>query len=186
MVELTYQMVLSTLQTVGLLVGIFYYIITLRNTQKTQQMQLETRKSQHYLQMLQTVSTEEFIKRTMTVHQLEFKDYEDYLAFSNNYDSDMKWQYEAYMTWLNGFGLMLKEGLIDTEVILSFGQGIQYIRAWEKWKPIILKNRERSNLPQLMEGIEFLAVEMERVRKMKGIPSMWSEDLGKFIPETET
>ena len=161
MVELTYQMVLSTLQTVGLLVGIFYYIITLRNTQKTQQLQLETRKSQHYLQMLQTVSTEEFIKRTMTVHQLEFKDYEDYLAFSNNYDSDMKWQYEAYMTWLNGFGLMLKEGLIDTEVILSFGQGIQYIRVWEKWKPIILKNRERSNLPQLLEGIEFLAVEME-------------------------
>ena len=31
MVEITYQMVLSTLQTAGILVGISYYILTLRN-----------------------------------------------------------------------------------------------------------------------------------------------------------
>ena len=35
MVEITYQMVLSTLQTAGLLVGISYYILTQRNQQKS-------------------------------------------------------------------------------------------------------------------------------------------------------
>jgi hypothetical protein len=35
MVEITYQMLVSTLQTVGLLVGIIYYIFIMRNIQKT-------------------------------------------------------------------------------------------------------------------------------------------------------
>ena len=32
MVDVSYQMVLSTLQTVGLLVGIFYYVMVPRNS----------------------------------------------------------------------------------------------------------------------------------------------------------
>ena len=50
MAEITYQMVLSTIQTVGLLVGIFYYVTTLRNAQKTRELTLQsmelTRKAQ--------------------------------------------------------------------------------------------------------------------------------------------
>ena len=40
MVEVTYQMVLSTLQTAGILIGIFYYITTLRNQNRARQAQL--------------------------------------------------------------------------------------------------------------------------------------------------
>jgi len=40
MVEITYQMVLSTLQTLGILVGIFYYVMTLRNQRKNQEISL--------------------------------------------------------------------------------------------------------------------------------------------------
>jgi hypothetical protein len=36
MVEVTYQMVLSTIQTISLVIGISYYIIVPRNQQKTQ------------------------------------------------------------------------------------------------------------------------------------------------------
>jgi len=35
MVEITYQMVLSTLQTIALIVGIAYYLIIMRNSQRT-------------------------------------------------------------------------------------------------------------------------------------------------------
>ena len=48
MVEITYQMVLSTLQTVGILVGIIYYLTIMRNSQKNQQMQLETRQARKW------------------------------------------------------------------------------------------------------------------------------------------
>ena len=53
MVDVSYQMVLSTLQTVGLLVGIVYYLTIMRNSQKNQQMQLETRQSQLFMQLFQ-------------------------------------------------------------------------------------------------------------------------------------
>ena len=52
MVEITYQIVLSTLQTVGILMGIFYYIMTLNNTRKNQEMQLETRQAQLFMQIV--------------------------------------------------------------------------------------------------------------------------------------
>jgi len=43
MVEFTYQTVFQFLQTVGILVGVFYYVMTIRANQRNQQLQLETR-----------------------------------------------------------------------------------------------------------------------------------------------
>ena len=42
MVEVTYQMLLSTIQIADILVGIISYIMTMRNSQMNQQMQLES------------------------------------------------------------------------------------------------------------------------------------------------
>ena len=47
MAEITYQMVLSTIQTVGLLVGISYYILTLRNAQHTRELALKAHARAH-------------------------------------------------------------------------------------------------------------------------------------------
>ena len=41
MVEITYQMVLSTIQTASLVVGIVYYITIMRNTQRTRELTLK-------------------------------------------------------------------------------------------------------------------------------------------------
>jgi replicative DNA helicase len=41
MVEITYQMVLSTLQTIALIVGIYYYIMTIRANQRNQEISLK-------------------------------------------------------------------------------------------------------------------------------------------------
>jgi hypothetical protein len=56
MVELTYQMVLSTVQTAGILVGIAYCLVIMRNSQKTrelalqsQEQALETRQAQLFM-----------------------------------------------------------------------------------------------------------------------------------------
>ena len=43
MAEITYQMVLSTVQTAGILVGIAYYIMTLNYTRRNQEQTLKTR-----------------------------------------------------------------------------------------------------------------------------------------------
>jgi hypothetical protein len=56
MAEITYQMVLSTFQTVGILVGIFYYVTSLRNQNKARQAQLIARLYDKY-------SEPEFLRR---------------------------------------------------------------------------------------------------------------------------
>jgi uncharacterized membrane-anchored protein YhcB (DUF1043 family) len=52
MVEITYQMVLSTLQTIALIVGIAYYLIIMRNSQRNQALALRAQE-----QALETRST---------------------------------------------------------------------------------------------------------------------------------
>lgn len=54
----------------------FYYINTLRNTQRNQQLAMETRKAQHYMQLLQTASTDDFLRRTVEMLNMEFRDYD--------------------------------------------------------------------------------------------------------------
>ena len=64
MVEITYQMILSTIQTIALIVGIIYYITIMRNTQKTRELTLEsqelTRKAQE--QQLETRQAQMFMQ----------------------------------------------------------------------------------------------------------------------------
>ena len=76
MVEITYQMVLSTLQKVGLLIGIVYYLIIMRNSQRNQQIQLETRKVQLFMQIYQQITSEETLKASMELMTLDIKDNE--------------------------------------------------------------------------------------------------------------
>jgi hypothetical protein len=159
----------------------FYYINTLRNTQRNQQLAMETRKAQHYIQMLQTVSTDEFLRRTLELLSIEFRDYDDFYEMTTDYESETGAKFSAYTTWLNGFGHMLKEGLIDREMISNFGQGIQYIRAWDSWRPYILEYRERRNLPLYMSGLEYLAEEMKAFRVERGWPSEWSTERSTFV-----
>lgn len=62
MVEITYQMVLSTLQTLSLGVGVIYYIMTLQNTRRNQQLTLETRQAQLLMQIYQELISEANLK----------------------------------------------------------------------------------------------------------------------------
>jgi hypothetical protein len=185
MVEITLPIVLQFLQTAGLLVGIIYYITIMRSQQRNQQLTLDTRRSQHYMQLLQTVSTEEFMKRTRVVLEIEIKDFDDYVRLSRDHESDIGLKFIAYTGWINGVGHMLKEGLIDERMIEHFGVGIQYGRAWDKWRPFIMEYRERLHIPWYMNGLEYLSEEMRKSRMKRGLPHRYSETLRQFVEDTE-
>ena len=76
MVDVTYQMVLSTLQTAGILVGIVYYISIMRNQQRTrdltlkaQEQTLRTRESQLFMNIYnQSMANPEFLHAGRIVH----------------------------------------------------------------------------------------------------------------------
>jgi hypothetical protein len=179
MVEITYQMVLSTLQTVSLMVGVFYYIFIMRNSQKTrelslkaQEQALETRQTQLLMQIYQELNSEETQKSWAELVNQEIIDYEDYIQ---KYDSSVNPNHYAKRVHIwysfNTIGELLRQGLIDPDLLQRWLQGPWVIVMWEKWESIIRETRVRGR-PNLWAGFEYLYNEMKRIRDSREYPEI--------------
>ena len=175
MVEITYQMVLSTLQTVSLMIGVIYYIFIMRNSQKSrelslkaQEQTLETRQTQLLMQIYQNLSSETTLKNWIDILSYEFEDYED---FNKKYGSAYNRESFAkrYSVWrtLDGVGLLLRDGLLDVDRVYDL-MDATVIPQWEKYGHII-KEFRNEGWPDAEEGFEYLYDEIMKVRKQRGI-----------------
>ena len=71
------QTILTYLTLISVPVGVAYHIMTLNITRKNQQMQLENRKVQLYMQLLDRFASEENRLRSAKVLEMEFDGYSD-------------------------------------------------------------------------------------------------------------
>jgi len=68
---------------IGIIVSIVYYASVLRNANKTQKMQLETRKAQLFMQIYSMFASNEYFERGGAIVSTEFEDAEDF--WENHY-----------------------------------------------------------------------------------------------------
>jgi len=133
----------------------FYYISTLRNTNKTQQMQLETRQAQLFMQLYNRLD-KDFSRSFFTVLKWEWTDYDDYLkkyGWKNNVEAHLEWEYLC--DYLEGMGVLVREEYINIHLVALLNSAM--IRSiWEKFSPIILETRKRDNWPRYMIEYEYL------------------------------
>ncbi len=146
MVEITYQMVLSTLQTAGLLVGIAYYIISLRN-------QNRARKTQLYLQMINTFSESDYLEALGKLNDLEWSTAEDFLEDWRTPEGRMT--IRTLANWYEGLGVLVKENLLDMRVVALLVTGL-VIQFWDKFIPVIDEVREALEWPRFYIEAEYL------------------------------
>ena len=85
MVEITYQMALSTLQTLSLIIGITYYLLILQNQQKNQQIALETRQAQLFQSIYNRYQDKEFVEMELEVQSYDISDMD---AFYEKYGEE--------------------------------------------------------------------------------------------------
>ena len=183
-------MVLSTLQTISIMVGIIYYLGILRNTQKTreltlkaQEQVLETRKLQLFIQQYQKVTSVEFQKISNELLEWEWDSFDD---FSEKYVSDPKVfaEWVIYMLNHDSRGILLKEGFVDSHMLYLMDQGgMGPTKQWVLFKPIVEELRNQWNNQLLFTGYEYYVDEMMKIRKKEGLSSKWSPNLNKFIEE---
>jgi len=168
MVEITYQMALSTLQTAGILVGIVYYITIMRNAQRNQRLQLETRQTQLLMQIYQDLTSETTLRNWIEILSYEFEDYEE---FNSKYGAAYNRESFAkrFSVWrlLDGVGLLLRDGLLDPDRVYDLMDST-VIPQWEKFGHIIKQHRNEG-WPDAEEGFEYLYHEIMKVRKQRGI-----------------
>jgi hypothetical protein len=182
MVEITLPILLQIVQTVGILVGIVYYLIIMRNSQrtreltlqsqeltrKTQEQALETRQTQLLMHIYQDLSSEANLRNWIEIMSYEFEDYDD---FNKKYGSAFNKEAFAkrYSIWrmFDGIGLLLRDGLLNADRVYDLIDSA-VIQQWEKWGPIIREYR-KEGWPDGEEGFEYLYDEMMRVRGQRGI-----------------
>jgi hypothetical protein len=143
----------------GLTASILYYTMTLRNANKTQQMQL-------FLRIYQDWTSEDWLLKHYKLIEQEWESVDDYMT---KYDTTGDIANRArVMGVLNGIGLAVREGYIDLKLVYDYG-GYGIVGFWEKFKEILLYEREKYNRPDLYVGIEYISGKLIGYRVKLGV-----------------
>ncbi len=157
------QTLFSYLTPISLTIGVFYHILTLNNTRKTQQHALETRQAQLYMQLYSFYDNKEFLKDYGNISQVfVYNDVEDWWE---KYSPQAN--IEVYSAWvrvgrfLDGVGILLRRNLIEPSLLFDLlGDVIQ--GAWEGaddtlgMERFIKEGRTFWNRPKLWQNYEYL------------------------------
>ena len=142
----------------GVLVGVVYYILDMRNQTKVRQTDL-------IMRLYSTLGTKEFVGNDVSIYH---QDVENPEGFLRKYGSFIKFMespdyapYSMYHEFFEGVGILLHKKLIDIELVDDlFSTPI--ITIWEKTLPITKSFREYLKRPQLSEWFEYLYNEMKK------------------------
>jgi hypothetical protein len=129
MVEFTVPLLLDVIRTAGILVGIVYYITTVRNQNKARQLQI--------------LKGANLIGSYMNpLYEAEFTDSDD---FKEKYDiftsNEVSESFFRYFNVLEELGVYVKEGLLDVKYVAQIGGGA-IIGLWEKYMVVHEMYRE--------------------------------------------
>ena len=132
------------------------------------------------------MKSQENMRSMSDLLNMEWENYDD---FERKYGSDNN--PEAYAkrlsSWFgqNNIGIMLKDGLIDADMVYdAFGGTV--IMFWKKWEPIIREQRTRYMGENWMRYWEYLADRMTSIQQSRGITWEVPETYLRYVQENET
>jgi len=148
-----FSTVLQFIQAAGIIVGVAYYILNIENnrrnqelTLKAQQQQLETRQAQLFMQLFNKITSLEGIEQVRIIRSAKWPTHEEWLEIylkDDKYRNAFSW----FITTMEGFGVFLREELVDIRLIALFIAGPSR-EMWEAHKEIVYKERVRRNMPR--------------------------------------
>ena len=150
------QTILTYLTLISVPVGVFYHIMTLNNTRKNKQLQLETRQAQLFFNLYM----EDISERSSHAHDvmfgLEFDDLED---FENKYGKENNPEahhlINFFLNYYEGVGVLVRHGYVDIGLVAKLSSGAIRL-GWEKYKPIAYASREKYKWPRWAIEFEYV------------------------------
>lgn len=163
-----FNTLLSFIQAFGIIVGVAYYIMNIQNNQRNQQLTLETRQAQTFMNIYQIVMSKEFQRDSEEIlHTWEWKDMDDHYA---KYGAIQDHALSAYITrTYDGIGTLVRSKLVDPELVYDLTY-VMVLEMWEKFAPMMYEVRERYNAPQVYQDFEYLYDVLVEIRKRRGHP----------------
>jgi hypothetical protein len=155
-----YQTISIVFTGLSISLAAFYYISTLRNTEKTQRQQLETRKAQLFMSIYSITIDEEMNKRWYDAMEMRTTDFHEVRV-------TMHTLFQKY----NGIGHLMMQGLIDVESAYHYSEGYRAVLLWLKWGDHIKGARSGASNPDYLDGFEYMAKQMMQYRDKQGLPN---------------
>jgi len=151
-----YQSITISLAALGFLVATIYYILVLRNQNRTRQAQL-------FMQIYGVFRTEEFQDNfTEIVFSWKWNDYDDFIEKYGPTTNPKAWRALGSVAgYFEGIGLMVNKKLIDISLVENL-MSTHIIFFWEKIRPLSADMRRRLNRPQLDVWKEYLYNEIKK------------------------
>jgi hypothetical protein len=154
----TLQAVSYIMGSMGVFVAAVYYVSTLRNAQKTQQLQLDTRQAQLFMQIYsQSHNDPTFLdafRKTMSLQWSTYEEFSDLLK-----DEEKGRALQRVGSFYEGLGVLVKENYVDIRLVALLMTIMT--RTWlEKYKPIIDEGRRQSGYPRWLSESEYLYNEL--------------------------
>ena len=132
---------------VGVIVGVVFAVLQLRNLVRTRQTDLVMR-------VYSTFGSKEFQREWTRIWNTEYKNHKDFLKKEKLVAPEAGLFFE-------GVGVLLYRKLIDISLIDDLFSG-PIKMTWEKMKPIVEDARKQLDQPQYAEWVEYLYNEMQK------------------------
>jgi hypothetical protein len=142
---------------VGIMASILYYASVLRNANKTQIMQLETRQTQLFMDLKKQLDAPAFLETYFKVmNTYHWKDYADYMEnFGPTKHPDKAAEIYSLVNFFHGIGVLLALDRIDINLV-GMHLGSRVVELWNKMESIIFERRRSENMPYLLVYLEFM------------------------------
>jgi len=174
--QVTFQTIFQFLQTVGILVGVFYYIMTIRTNQRNQEISLknqeltlqsqeqslETRQAQLFMTIYSKFYDKGFMKDLVDIIlNWGWENYDDFMEKYGPWENPESYStFTACNDYFEGIGVLVKRNLIEASLIDDLVSGL-VMMYWDKTESIIREIRVRQNYPQFSEYFEYLYNEVK-------------------------
>ena len=171
------QTLLTYLTLISIPVGVAYHIMTLNNTRKNQQMQLETRQTQLFMNVYNIWISQQKEFNTV-IHHWHYKDLDDFESkYGEVADLEAHSIWDQTIMWLEGVGVLLRQGMVSMDFIFSMqGFASTVLFFWMKYEPWLSEYRKRRNVPEMLHDLEYLCVELKN-RYLKEYPDSYVSSL---------
>jgi hypothetical protein len=133
----------------------FYYINTLRNSQRNQQLQLETRQAQIFSQFIDKAVSREQLEFFKIRQRAKWSSCEEWLELYEN-DEEYRIAFSHLAMLYDALGVYLKEGLFDIRLLALYDPQAGVKRNWEKYKDMIIYRRKKYNNRRIYDNWEYL------------------------------
>jgi len=157
--ELDITSISAMVAAAGVLVGVVYYILDMRN-------QTKQRQTDMVMRIYAAWESMELRRAHLKLIELEFEDYADY---ARKCGFEEKAAFSSVVIFFEGLGVLVKRKLISMDLVDDLISS-EIVRTWEKIKPLVEGARKKTGRPQYFEWFEYLYNEMQK-REQAGVKS---------------